>query len=165
MFRDTHIVSIRVLDQCEGVVGNLVHELNTLVIGSMVDASLQNTTPVAVSSNFNAISGDGVVDKLQRKKVNTMNMRTMSHVYLVVLRSELVETFLNDMVAVEVLDEHNNMEAECNDNGVNLNIVSLISLNSTVSLAEKYKVNLTCLSSSGQEVDHFLYSTSSMHIQ
>lgn len=57
--------------------------------------------------------------------------------YLIVLRSEFVQTFLNDMVAVEVLDKHNNMEAERDDNGVNLDIVSLISLNSPVSLEEK----------------------------
>jgi len=61
----------------------------------------------------------------------------MRHKYLVVLRGEFVETLLNDMVAIEVLDEHDNMEAERDDNGVNLGIVSLISLNSPVSLEEK----------------------------
>ena len=40
VFDDTHIVSIRILDQCESVVSDLIHELNTLVIGSMVNASL-----------------------------------------------------------------------------------------------------------------------------
>lgn len=63
----------------------------------------------------------------------------MRHKYLVILRGELVETLLNDMVAVEILDKHNNMEAERDNNGVNLNIVSLISLNSPVSLEEKRK--------------------------
>ena len=63
----------------------------------------------------------------------------MRRKYLVVLRGELVETFLNDMVAVEVLDKHNNMGAERDNNGMNLNIVSLISLNSSVSLEEKRK--------------------------
>lgn len=61
----------------------------------------------------------------------------MRHKYLVVLRGKLVKTFLNDMVAVEVLDKHNNMKAERDNNGVNLDIVSLISLNSPVSLEEK----------------------------
>ena len=61
----------------------------------------------------------------------------MRHKYLVVLRGEFVQTFLNDVITVEVLDKHNNMEAEGNDNGVNLDIVSLISLNSSVSLEEK----------------------------
>lgn len=92
---------------------------------------------MAVSCNFNAVSSDSVIDKLERTNVSGRNIRTMRHMYLVVLRGELVETLLNDMVAVEVLDKHNNMEAERNDNRVNLNIVYLISLNSTVSLAEK----------------------------
>jgi hypothetical protein len=61
----------------------------------------------------------------------------MRQKYLIVLRGEFVQTFLNDMVAVEVLDKHNNMEAERDDNGVNLDIVSLISLDSSVSLEEK----------------------------
>jgi hypothetical protein len=41
------------------------------------------------------------------------------------------------MVAVEVLDKNYNMEAERHNNGVNLNIVSLISLDPPVSVEEK----------------------------
>lgn len=59
------------------------------------------------------------------------SIRAMCHLYLVVFRGELVETFLNDMIPVEVFDKHNNMKAERNDDGMNLNIVYLISLNST----------------------------------
>ena len=33
------------------------------------------------------------------------------------------------MIAVQVLDEHYNMKAECDNNGMNLGIVSNISLN------------------------------------
>jgi hypothetical protein len=61
----------------------------------------------------------------------------MRHTYLVVFRGNFVETFLDDMVPIEVLDEHNNMEAERDDNRVYLHIVSLISLCSPVSLEEK----------------------------
>lgn len=61
----THIVSIGILDQRESVVGDLIHELNALMIGGMVDASLENATPVAVRCNLDAISGDSIIDKLQ----------------------------------------------------------------------------------------------------
>ena len=36
----THVVSVRVLDECEGVVGNLVDELDALVLRRVVDAAL-----------------------------------------------------------------------------------------------------------------------------
>ena len=92
---------------------------------------------MAVGCNFDAISSDSIIDKLQRANVDTRNIETRQPTYLVILGGKLVETFLNDMVAIEVLDEHNNMEAERNNNRMDLNIVSLISLHSTVSLAEK----------------------------
>lgn len=120
---------------------------------------------MAVGCNFDAISSNSIVDELQGINVSANIITMMRGKYLVVLRGELVETFLNDMVAVEVLDKHNNMEAECHNNRVNLNIVSLISLNSPVSLEEKRKVNRTCLSPGRQEVNHFLYSTSTMHVE
>jgi hypothetical protein len=40
--------------------------------------------------------------------------------YLVILRNELVQALLDDMVAVQVLDEHDNVKAESDDDGVNL---------------------------------------------
>lgn len=49
--------------------------------------------------------------------------------YLVVVRSQLVKTFLNDMVPVQILDEDDDMKAERNNDGMNLSIVSNISLN------------------------------------
>ena len=48
---------------------------------------------------------------------------------LIVFRSKLVEAFLNNMVAIQVLDKHYNVKAERNDNRMNLSIVSKISLN------------------------------------
>jgi hypothetical protein len=47
---------------------------------------------------------------------------------LVVLGCQLVQAFLDDMVSVEVLDENHHMEAERDDDRVDLRIVTSISL-------------------------------------
>jgi hypothetical protein len=47
---------------------------------------------------------------------------------LVVLECQLVQAFLDDMVSVEVLDENHHMEAECDNDRVDLHIVTSISL-------------------------------------
>jgi hypothetical protein len=59
------IVSERVLYQSQGVVGDFSNELNSLRVGSVVDASLQDTTSVTVSGDFDTVSGNSVVDELQ----------------------------------------------------------------------------------------------------
>ena len=40
--------------------------------------------------------------------------------YLVVIRGQLVETLLDDMIPVEVLDQNDNVKAERNDDGMDL---------------------------------------------
>jgi len=62
--------------------------------------------------------------------------------YLVVFRCKLVEALLDDVVTVEVLDEHNDVQAECNDDEVNLSIVSSISLLFTVSVTSVLKPSI-----------------------
>ena len=68
VFRATHIVSIRILDQRESVISDLIHKLNTLVVGGVVNASLEHATPVAVSCDLDTISSDSIVDKLQGER-------------------------------------------------------------------------------------------------
>jgi len=60
----TYVVAVRVLDQSQRVVCDLIHELDALVIGGMIDTSLKNTTAVAVSGDLNAVRGDRVVNEL-----------------------------------------------------------------------------------------------------
>ena len=60
----TYVVAVRVLDQSQRIVCDLIHELDALVIGGMIDASLKDTTAVAVSGNLNAVRGDRVVNEL-----------------------------------------------------------------------------------------------------
>lgn len=54
--------------------------------------------------------------------------RSYRYPYLVVLRSQLVEALLDHMVAIEILDEHNNVKAERDDDRMDLGVVSEISL-------------------------------------
>ena len=54
---------------------------------------------------------------------------------LVVFRSQFVQAFLDDMITIQVLDEHHNVQAERDDNRVNLAMVSMISLCPTATLS------------------------------
>ncbi len=47
---------------------------------------------------------------------------------LVVFRRQFIQALLDDVIAVQVLNEHNNMEAERDDDRMNLAMVSMISL-------------------------------------
>jgi hypothetical protein len=60
----THVVTVRILNEGERVVGDLVNELHALMIGRVVDATLQDTAPVSVSGNFDTVGGNGIVDEL-----------------------------------------------------------------------------------------------------
>jgi hypothetical protein len=68
----------------------------------MINASLENATTMAVSSNINTVSTYGVEDEL------SIGWR------------EFVEALLDDMIAVQVLDKLNNSESESVNDGLNL---------------------------------------------
>lgn len=85
-------------------------KLNALLLGCVVDTALENAATVPVGGNFNTVDGDSIVNEL------------------VVRRDETVQALLNDVVAVEVLDEGHDMRREGPDNGNNLVVVSRISL-------------------------------------
>ena len=61
----THVVAIRILNECQGIVRDLIDELNALMIRSMIDAALENATTMTVSSNLNTVCGYCVVYKLE----------------------------------------------------------------------------------------------------
>jgi hypothetical protein len=50
---------------------------------------------------------------------------------LVVFGRQFIQTLLDDVIAVQVLNEHNNVEAERDDDRMNLAMVSMISLRPT----------------------------------
>ena len=69
------------------------------------------------------------------------------------------------MVTIQILDEDNNMETECDNDRVDLSIVSMISLLLIVSLICRLGNKITCLPTTGQEIDHFLNRSSTVHIE
>lgn len=68
----------------------------------MIDAALENATAVSMSGYLDAVSSHCIVDEL------------------VVLWLEGVETLLNDMIAVEILDEGDDVAVEGRDESGNL---------------------------------------------
>ena len=70
------------------------------------------------------------------------------------------------MVTIQILDENDNMETECDNDRVDLSIVSMISLLLIVSLRCRLGNKITtCLPTTGQEIDHFLNRASTVHIE
>lgn len=68
----------------------------------MIDAALNDATAVTVSANNDAMVRDSVDDELY------------------ILRFQVVETLLDDVVAVEILDHRNDLVLERKDQGANL---------------------------------------------
>jgi len=58
------VVTIRILNEGERIIGDFVDELHALMIGRMVDTTLQDAASVSVSGNFDAIGSNSVVDEL-----------------------------------------------------------------------------------------------------
>ncbi len=50
-----------------------------------------------------------------------------NNTHLIVFRGELIQTFLDDVVAVQIFDEHHNVQAEGNDDRVDLVAIRMIS--------------------------------------
>jgi hypothetical protein len=60
-----HIIAVRILDKSQRVVRDLIHELNALMIGGVIDTSLEYTTPVAVCGHLNAVRSYRIVYELE----------------------------------------------------------------------------------------------------
>lgn len=116
------VVAEWVLHQNVGIVGDLSDQPSLLLTRGMIDTTLENAATVAMGADINAVSSDRVKDEL---RVN---------------RSELVETLLDDVVTVEVLDELNDAVAKSADDDLNL-------------------------SGGGDELDHLLQSPSAVLIE
>ena len=55
---------MRVLDEREGIVGNLVDELDALVLRRVVDAALEYAAAVTEGGDLDTVVRDSVVDEL-----------------------------------------------------------------------------------------------------
>ena len=89
-----HVVAKWVLDQRISVVGDLTDEPSLLVSRSVVNAALEDAAAVTVSADINAVVSHSIKDELS------------------IVRSELVETLLDHMVSIQVLDELDNAVAK-----------------------------------------------------
>jgi hypothetical protein len=106
----TYIVSIGILDKGQSMVSDFGDQLNALRLRCMINTTLQYTASMPVSRNFDAVRSDSVIDKL------------------VVLMDKPVETFLNNVVPVQILDESDHMKREGPDDSDDLVVVLRISL-------------------------------------
>ena len=61
----THVVTVRILNEGEGVVGDLVDELHALMIGRVVNTTLQDAASVSVSGDFDTIGSHSIIDELE----------------------------------------------------------------------------------------------------
>jgi hypothetical protein len=124
----THVVAVRVLDERQRIISYLVHELDSLSLRRMINAPLEHAAPMTVRRNLDAVSCDRIIDKLHKILNERSHETTSIHTYLIILRSQLIETLLNNMIPVQILDQNHNMQTERDDNRVDLSIVSKISL-------------------------------------
>jgi hypothetical protein len=102
------------LDEGKRIVGDLIHKLNSLCLRRMINTTLQNAAAMAVGCNLDTIRSNSIVDELQT--ISEKVTRARSTTNLVVLGCQLVQTLLDDVVAVQILDQGYNMEAECQNN-------------------------------------------------
>lgn len=62
------VISVRILDESQSIVSDLIDELLALHFRCMVDAPLKDTTSMSVSSDFNTVGCNGVVDELEKSQ-------------------------------------------------------------------------------------------------
>lgn len=96
------VVSEGVLHQDPSMLGNPLDEPELLLARGMVDATLQDTAAMTVRADFNAVVTNGVKNELR------------------VDGSELIETLLDDVVAIKILDELYDAEAQGLDDEMDL---------------------------------------------
>ena len=79
---------------------------------------------MTVSSHFNTVSRNSIVDEL------------------IIFGSEFVQTFLDNMVSVQILNQDNNREAKSNDDGVDLDVAFWVSLPRPVSVIREDPIRI-----------------------
>lgn len=97
-----NVIAVGVLNEEECMLNDLCNEAIPLGARSMIDAALNNTATVTVSADAHAVGADGLVDEVS------------------ILSLEVVETLLNNMVAIQILHQGNHMVLEGVDDGLNL---------------------------------------------
>jgi len=68
------------------------HELDALRLRRVVDATLEDATPMTMCGHLDTMGGYSIIDKL------------------IVLRHQSIKTFLDYVVSVEIFDKRDHME-------------------------------------------------------
>lgn len=97
-----NVIAKGVLDQRISIVRDLSDEPSLLISRGMINAALKDAAAMTVSAYINAVVANRIKDELS------------------IVRSELVKTLLDDVVAVQVLDELHNSIAKSRDDSLNL---------------------------------------------
>lgn len=65
----TYVVAVWILDEGQRIVGDLIDELDALMVRRMVDAPLQNTTSMAMSRHLDTVGCHSVVNELPKNGI------------------------------------------------------------------------------------------------
>jgi hypothetical protein len=124
------VIAKGILHEMETVGSDLANELNLLEARSVINAPLENAASVTVSSDSDAMRTNRIEDELS------------------ILSLEMVQAFLNDVIAIKILNQRHHLVAQSIDNGLDLE----------KSLTNTVKGNLinTNLLRSRDELNHLL---------
>ena len=113
------IVAKGVLNEMKSAISDLANELGFLVTGSVVYTTLQHATAMTMGSNRHTVGANSVKDELPLvNQVPQNHIEVQTH--LSIIGGKTIETFLNDMVAIQVLDEFHNLTVQSIDHGLYL---------------------------------------------
>lgn len=100
-----HVVAKGVLDQAVRIVGDALDEPGLLLAVGMINAPLEDAATVTVSAHVDAVLPDSVEDEVR------------------LLGAELVEALLNHVVAIQILDQRDDLHLQGVGDHLNLNLV------------------------------------------
>jgi len=96
------VIAEGILHEMETVGSDLANELNLLEARSVINAPLENAASVTVSSDSDAMRTNRIEDELS------------------ILSLEMVQTLLNDVIAIKILNQRHHLVAQSIDNGLDL---------------------------------------------
>lgn len=97
-----NIVTEGILDKSKSVGGDVLNELTLLDTRSVIDTALKNAASVAMGADGDTVGSDSIEDELS------------------ILRGEMVQALLDDVVAVQVLNQVNDLVLQGVDDDLNL---------------------------------------------
>ena len=86
----------------ESAISDLANELGFLVTGSVVDTTLQHAAAMTMSSNRHTVGANSIEDELLILSQVPRKHEVQTH--MSISGGKTVKTFLNNMIAVQVLD-------------------------------------------------------------